>query len=306
MKEEKLFETIADIDEKYVAEAREKAKQVKTYPWMKWAAMAACLCIVAVGILVIPKLKTPEDTKTPYAKEESAPVSATITLYNNERYIALVTPDAVVSAGLPEEITDNIVGEHLAYLELNGDVADYVESDKKTDIELYRCLVDTPEEVLILRDGDNRWPVKKLNSGGAGTVDQPEQNDAVITETEEDFWSGCYLDDSGNWVVWLTENTPENQQRILDQNPDLAEESVTFKEATYSLSYLNGLMEVISQNMSAGKLPFVSSAMLSEQTNRVEVYVNTEDQKLIDKVLSLDTKGGAITIIYSDNEGVEE
>lgn len=53
MKEEKIFESIADIDEKYVAEARTKAAKKKRPVWVRWAAMAACLCLIVGGIIML-------------------------------------------------------------------------------------------------------------------------------------------------------------------------------------------------------------------------------------------------------------
>ena len=53
MKKEDLFENLSNIDDEYVTEARKENKPKKPMPWIKWAAMAACLalCIVAaVGI----------------------------------------------------------------------------------------------------------------------------------------------------------------------------------------------------------------------------------------------------------------
>lgn len=137
------------------------------------------------------------------------------------------------------------------------------------------------------------------------SIDQPVQNETEISKSYDDIWGGSYLDESGMWIVWLTENTVENQQKVFEKNPDLREDKVTFKEADFSLVYLNELLAIISDGMSDGKLPFVSTAMVSEQTNRVEVYMTTNDEKSVNTVLSFDANG-AITIKYSDDEGVED
>lgn len=51
MKKEKLYETIGDIDENYISEAHETIK--KTRPiWYKWGAVAACLLVVLVSIVI--------------------------------------------------------------------------------------------------------------------------------------------------------------------------------------------------------------------------------------------------------------
>ncbi len=54
MKREELFELLGDIAPEYVAEADRRPKRV----WQRWAALAACLCLV-VGAVVLPGLLSP-------------------------------------------------------------------------------------------------------------------------------------------------------------------------------------------------------------------------------------------------------
>lgn len=145
----------------------------------------------------------------------------------------------------------------------------------------------------------------ELDESVDADVDQSVQNENVISKSFDDIWGGSYLDESGKYIVWLTESNKDNQQQVFERNPELKEDNVTFKDADFSLGYLNELLAVISDEMSDGKLPFVSSAMVSEQTNRVEVYMTTDDEKSVNTVLSFDSNG-AITIKHSDDEGVED
>ena len=89
-------------------------------------------------------------------------LAGTTTIYNDTTYVTLVTADELAEVGLPETITDDIIGKHVAYLELSGDVADYIETEEETDIELYTCTAETTREVYILHDGDAYWPVAKI------------------------------------------------------------------------------------------------------------------------------------------------
>ena len=56
MTNEKLYEVLGDINEKHINEARAYHKAKKP-GWVKWGAMAACLCLVVVGALTIPDLQ---------------------------------------------------------------------------------------------------------------------------------------------------------------------------------------------------------------------------------------------------------
>ena len=122
----------------------------------------------------------------------------------------------------------------------------------------------------------------------------------------EEVWGGSYTDAQGNQVVLLTENTPENQQEVFRRNPTLTQENTAFKTAEYSLAYLTELMADISKAMGEGSLPFVPTAGLYEDLNRVVVTVTTEDADSIAKVLAFDTLGGAIEIRQGSGQATND
>lgn len=133
-------------------------------------------------------------------------------------------------------------------------------------------------------------------------TDAPVQGEAGSTgalTAYEAVWGGSYMDQNGCWVIWLTENTPENQKEVLDRNPDLPESSTIFKPADYSLAYLTELMAKISEGMADGELSFVTTAALREEQNRVEVTMTTDDAESVARVLAFDSAGGAIEIRYT-------
>ena len=59
MKKEELFNIIGEVDEqKVVAASMAMNTKKKSRPvWVKWGAMAACLCLVVVGAFVVPTLQ---------------------------------------------------------------------------------------------------------------------------------------------------------------------------------------------------------------------------------------------------------
>lgn len=52
MTNEKLYEAIGDISDKKIKEAK-RVRKVKQPIWLKWGAMAACLCLLAIGGFLI-------------------------------------------------------------------------------------------------------------------------------------------------------------------------------------------------------------------------------------------------------------
>ncbi len=153
------------------------------------------------------------------------------------------------------------------------------------------------------------------NLSGSETAVPPGASDAPFQGTDapvqgevpntgaltayEAVWGGSYMDEEGNWVVWLTENTPETRQKVFEQNPGLTEENTRFQTADYSLAYLTDLMAEISAAMGADELPCVSTAALREDLNRVEVTMTEENTQTYEKILALDSLGGAVEVGYS-------
>lgn len=228
MKEEKLFEIIKDIDEKYIAEAISLNKNKPMNKWAKWIASAACLFLIFTGIALYSR--NTQDTGT-----------------------GEIAPGGNIQE-LNEEMENDSLGESVPSNTANADT----ETGLNPDI--------------------------------------PVQNEISIHNTFDDICGGSYLDEYGKWNVWLVPNNLDNQTLFFENNPQIREDNVIFKEGDYSLAYLNELLKNISEDMSIGKLPYVSLALVSEQTNRVEVYMTSEDERHIKIVKSFDTVGGAIVI----------
>lgn len=153
--------------------------------------------------------------------------------------------------------------------------------------------------------GYEQFGTESLPDGGEEQGESDPAVDAPVQDGAEDvpsgtgfdaLWGGCYLDGNGKWVVWLTENTPENQTAVFERNPELLESSTVFRTADYSLAYLTELLARISAEMRDGKLPFVTSAAVMEDRNRVEVTLAADDAASVEQVLAFDTLGGAIEL----------
>ncbi len=62
MKEGRILNVLGKVDEKYIKEADPEAKAKRKAPvWTKWAAMAACLCLVLVGVFMAPNFLSEQD-----------------------------------------------------------------------------------------------------------------------------------------------------------------------------------------------------------------------------------------------------
>ena len=161
MKNERLLDAFGQIDEEFVEEAdpekRKKAKKKakkksKKNVWVKWGAMAACMCLV-VGILV-PVVNSLFNAKGGGDFQDGVTAETALIYYQGALYQCCFAEDALKRAGLPTEITADLAGSHVAYLEMGGAV-DYQETITETDKELFQYAPAPTRAVYILRDGDN-------------------------------------------------------------------------------------------------------------------------------------------------------
>lgn len=234
MRKEEFAEVFGDINESYVKEA-ETAKKAKKSVRLKWCAVAACLCLVAAGVLSMAAGDS-LDTGT----GGILPGGTTIGTENLGDRDGESCKEAITVS--PDEI-----------------------SERDTEFE------DAPGMIIDANVPD---------------MDGLDTFDAI--------WGGIYLDENSCWVVWLTENTPERQAEVFKRNPSLPEDSTTFRTADFSLAYLTELLEKISEGMRDGKLPFVTSAAVMEQINRVSITMTTADESTAAAISSFDPLGGAV------------
>lgn len=62
MNSKKFSEAISEVDDKYYEEAISYKKKARKPHWVKWGAMAACLCLIVVAIITVPSMLTPQDS----------------------------------------------------------------------------------------------------------------------------------------------------------------------------------------------------------------------------------------------------
>lgn len=151
MNRKDLYQSMNQIDDE-ILERSEVRKKKKSSAWMKWGAMAACLCLV-VGVLV-PLANSLFNAKGGGDFQDGVPAEPALIYFQGALYQCCYAEDALKRAGLPSEITEDLAGEHVAYLEMGGSV-DYQETIKETDKELFQYAPAPTRAVYILRDGDN-------------------------------------------------------------------------------------------------------------------------------------------------------
>ncbi len=157
MKRKQISETIENINPKYIDEATRysgKVKISKGKVWYKWALAAACFAFVlAVSIPFARDLYVSQDDKTI--------VDSVMLIEYEDAYLEVIEDSARAEKfGLEKEITEDIIGKHIVYLQKEvpeAERSNYIVTDGKTDIELLEYSPAPYKAVRIFRDGDKYY-----------------------------------------------------------------------------------------------------------------------------------------------------
>ena len=145
MTNENILDAIGGINENAVQDAK-AYKRPKSKRWFRWGAMAACLYLV-VGI-AIPILHHKGGI------DHQDPLQDTAAFELNGKFYEVVeTPEVLEKYGLPSKITEDVAGDHVAYLKSDGDDS-YECTPIETDMELYQYNPAASDGVYVLRNGE--------------------------------------------------------------------------------------------------------------------------------------------------------
>lgn len=106
MKKEEFYEIIGDINENYINDAHKTKKKKSSFVWVKWGAMAACLCLMIVAAFIItPQIQGPEDVDGPYSFAVA--------------YVGWFDPQMIYEGALNQESLQNEPNEHLPVFKMD-------------------------------------------------------------------------------------------------------------------------------------------------------------------------------------------
>lgn len=111
-----------------------------------------------------------------------------------------------------------------------------------------------------------------------------------------DVYGGCYLDENQELVILLTDDTPENREKVcadMNVNMDIAK----FREIKYSKAYLDAIHNKITDVMMNRQFETIVTCGVMEMDNFVEVTLTEKDEEAIEFLNRLDNTG-AINIVY--------
>ena len=287
MTSEKLYEVLGYINEKHINEARTYHKAKKP-DWVKWGAMAACLCLIAAGAFTLSHFIGNDTPGTAPVVEnaygftmEGSDVLYLPISFSQRKTFGLIDENAT---GLTDENTYQITDDDLDGV--MGIVGDSQDESLIGETVYHFIKFPSDDAICIIKvNGIYQFYVKE-GVAGIEEIDNPDINiDAPVDEN-----------------TYHEENQQtQSEKTITETNPPTSSATETFNEVI-TLEYITELQTKISAAMSNGELPFVSSSAVYENPYRLHVVVTSNAENDLSKLKAFDTIGGASEIEYDATE----
>lgn len=281
MNAKKFSDAMGELDSKYIDEALNYKKKAKKPVWIKWGAMAACLCLIVAGAFTLPHFIGNDIPSTPPVVEENAygfTMEGSDVLYlpisfSQRKTFGLIDENVT---GLTDENTYQITDDDLGGI--MGIVGDSQDESIIGETVYHFIKFPSDDVICIVKvNGIYQFYVKEGVAGIEGTNNPDINIDAPVDE-----------------------NTYHEVEPNAPAENETGHESETGHEVI-TLEYITELQAKVSTAMSHGDLPFVSSSAVYENPYRLHVVVSSNAENDLSKLEAFDTIGGALEIEYDAN-----
>lgn len=205
MKNEKLLDAIGSIDDNLVHNAVHDNFKKKKPVWVKWGAIAACLCLIVVAIIAVPSMLPPQESDG----------GGGGTIVDGDQNTLQDTPTLFAKQSVVDAIKQDIT---------NQDIESWTETtravfDLEYVIPIYSTTNATKDSLTILETlaFDNQYMIPVMYNGkciGTATVAQQE-NKWVIAIYEHGFDLKAEVDKNKDAATCFVDVVQLNERGFL-------------------------------------------------------------------------------------------
>jgi hypothetical protein len=144
MNSKKFSEAMGEVNDKYYEEAANYQPKRKKNSWVKWGAMAACVCLIVA--VAIPLVNLTQD---------KSPLDDIQRIEFNNAYYEVCEDNVILKRlGLHNNITEADARERITYLtkKTSAEKSEYIATEEKTNIILYAYAAAPCEAVYVICD----------------------------------------------------------------------------------------------------------------------------------------------------------
>lgn len=205
MNAKKFSDAMSELDSKYIDEALDYKKKAKKPVWVKWGAMAACLCLIVVAIITVPSMLTSQESDG----------GGGSTIVDGDQNILQEAPTLFAKQSVIDAIEQDITGQ---------DIEGWTETanaifDLEYVIPIYSTANVTEDSLTILETlaFDNQYMIPVMSNGkciGTATVAQQE-NKWVIAVYEHGFDLKTEVDKNKDTATCFVDVVQLNERGFL-------------------------------------------------------------------------------------------
>lgn len=164
MTKKTISDAITNISTEYIEKAADYTvtKQAHRPALAKWAALAACLCMVLIGAVTIYN-----GVQDGQGSKSKAPM---VLIGDDEYTICGTAGEALIleRCGLPTELSAELAGEFIAYLDYDGECY-YTITEDETEITMFEYEPEPSTNVyIVLIDGKYYAAIRRDGNGFYG------------------------------------------------------------------------------------------------------------------------------------------
>lgn len=205
MNAKKFSDAMSELNSKYIDEALNYKKKSQKPVWIKWGAMAACLCLIVVAIITVPSMLTPQESDG----------GGGDTIVDGDQNILQEAPTLFAKQSVVDAIEQDITEQ---------DIASWAETananfDLEYVIPIYSTINATKDSLAILDTlaFDNQYMIPVMSNGkciGTATVGQHEHR-WVIAVYEHGFDLKTEVDKNKDTATCLIDVVQLNERGFL-------------------------------------------------------------------------------------------
>lgn len=323
MKKDKTFNAMEYIDPSIIDEV-EAYKPKKSHAWVKWSAMAACLCICIVGAAKLyPALQNPDNgAETGHGiAEYDGPVPGGFNDFEAPKKEGNEDSDTEVDAHMMIGHYDKSLNEpdmavYNGHYELSNSLKAAI--NEFGDGVTYRVVVEVFKDGTVIDSGSPEVNFEMERLAGEKYVvaheiyeDTLERNEYFTLHAEEDQLLNFSVNEAYGYYISLYDEylglaePMEDPNEVFNRPATVVDAAVDESTPDYlhAAEYPAEILEIqqaISDAMARGDLPYIFESRICENPLRIEVYVNASGEKLIlanEVISSFDPTGAYVVVI---------
>lgn len=325
MKQKTALDAMEHIAPEWIDEAETYTK--KKNAWLKWGAVAACLCLVIGAVILLPgrgsekpAVRLGDPTLAGQGSESEKPIMPVgsdempIMPGGVNSFAEIPAPEREEEAEYERGDVRMLIGHYDRSLNAVGDLAVYgggVELSGSLEAALealgntvnYRVVVEVFQDGAVLWSGSEEVAAEEARLANEYGYTVAHESYQVIMEREDYFTLHATAEQlrsfpaSAQYGYYLA---------LYDEYLGLAEpmtepvfnQPFERAEVPEAPDEVAALWQKLAEAMAAGELPYVCDILFSEDGQRVEVFAQTNDQALLDRLRSTyDPTGEYLTVV---------